>query len=212
MRGRRDTLICNNCRRDKQKCIRDPEDDGSQVCHRCEKYNYTNCSTDPAVKPVERKRRILNDLKCEKCRKDHKTCTFTYAPWPSPCDRCARTSSQCSPPTRPSRARGSKGSIPSDGSDCQSTIAPSEYTADYSEYNEYHDYGDFDYVTGFEGAEDDSYGWGHEAGSQWQGGYQHPAYHMDYNDPFSPDSTGSSDVSSIAGYSEGPTSPFAYRR
>ncbi|KAK6519133.1 hypothetical protein TWF281_003822 [Arthrobotrys megalospora] len=188
MRGRRDTLICNNCRRDKQKCIRHSEDiNGSMVCLRCEKYNYTNCSTDPSVQPMERKKRVLNDLKCDKCRRDHKTCTFSYGPWPNPCDRCARTAgSQCSAPTRPPRVRNSKGASTHDsGSDCHSSIA------DYGDYADYANPAEYEYTTGYE---EDVYDWGTESNAQWQEHYSHPMYHMNYTSPFSPDS-GSSDYS-----------------
>ncbi|KAK6330370.1 hypothetical protein TWF696_003466 [Orbilia brochopaga] len=200
MRGRRDTQICNNCRRDKQKCVRYPDDDGSQVCVRCEKYSYTNCSTDPSVQPMERKKRVLNDLKCDKCRKDHKTCTFSYGPWPNPCDRCARTTSQCSAPTRPSRTRNSRGTSTQDsGSDCHSTIAASEY----SDYTEYASHQDMEYTTGYE---EEYYNWATSEGhQQWHDHYTHHMYPIDYTSPFSPDS-GSSD------YSEGGASPFAMRR
>ncbi|EPS41756.1 hypothetical protein H072_4260 [Dactylellina haptotyla CBS 200.50] len=199
VRGRQNTLICNNCRRDKQKCQRHPDDiDGSMVCMRCDRYNYSHCSTDPSVQPMERKKRILNDLKCDKCRKDHKTCTFSYGPWPNPCDRCLRTTgSQCSAPTRPTRTRNSRGGSTHDsGSDSHSTIAPSEY-GDYTEYGQR----EYEYTTGYE---DDCYDWQADANTQWQEHYSHPMYHMNYTSPFSPDSSSSD-------YSDGAT-PFILRQ
>ncbi|KAK6542737.1 hypothetical protein TWF694_006678 [Orbilia ellipsospora] len=200
MRGRRNALICNNCRRDKQKCQRQQDDiDGSMTCVRCSQYKYSNCSTDPSVQPMERKKRILNDLKCEKCRKDHKTCTFSYGPWPNPCDRCARTTgSQCSAPTRPSRTRNSRGSTHDSGSDSHS-VAPSEYS-DYVEYAP-QEYAEYEYTTGYE---EECYDWQTDTNAQWQEHYSHPMYHINYTSPFSSGSSSSD-------YSDG-ASPFLLRR
>ncbi|EWC46682.1 hypothetical protein DRE_04169 [Drechslerella stenobrocha 248] len=143
---------------------------------------------------MERKKRVLNDLKCDKCRKDHKTCTFSYGPWPNSCDRCARTTSQCSAPTRPSRARNSRASTQDSGSDCHSTTAASEY----SDYTDYTNQQDVEYSTGYD------YDWAPEEHQQWQN-YNYHTYPVEYTSPFSPDS-GSSD------YSEGAASSFYMRR
>lgn len=200
MRGRRDTHICNNCRKDKQKCDREPGDDGTGQCIRCRNYGYHNCSTDPKVPPVQRPRRILNDLKCDKCRKDRKSCVFSYGEWPQPCDRCNRAGTQCPKPTRPARVRPRK--TGHDDSDCMSTFTPSEYSEHGSEYTEYTDYDYYDY--------DDPNHWIGEDEAISYSHYSHPMYHAEYNECFSPDS-GSSDISSVAGYSDGATSPFAFR-
>ncbi|KAJ6258212.1 hypothetical protein Dda_7131 [Drechslerella dactyloides] len=125
---------------------------------------------------MERNKRVLNDLKCDKCRKDHKTVRDTTARKPSRSSQLTKRLKHLvyvflwpmAEPLRP--LRSSDWPMFSLNAAVQNT--------------QYHQ--DMEYTTEYE---EEHHNWAASEGhQQWHDHYTYHMYPIDYTSPFSPDS------------------------